>query len=70
MAGGLPNIDTAGPQLLDLIRDLHWHVRRTLQDLAQMSVFLPRPVQDDHYDGIDLLPFCEQGLKITQPLSP
>jgi hypothetical protein len=44
--------------------------RRTLQDLAQMSVFLPRPVQDDHYDGIDLLPFCKQGSKIIDPFSP
>ena len=70
MAGGLPNIDTAGPQLLDLIRDLHWHVRRTLQDLAQMSLFLPGPVEDNHYDGIDLLPFCKQGSKIIEPFSP
>tara|TARA_R100000789_G_scaffold44625_1_gene45662 strand:- start:264 stop:476 length:213 start_codon:yes stop_codon:yes gene_type:complete len=70
MAGGLPNIDTAGPQLLALICDLHWHVRRTLQDLAQMSVFLLGPVQDDHHDSIDLLPFCKQGLKIIKPFSP
>ena len=70
MAGGLPNIDTAGPQLLALIRDLHGHVRRTLQDLAQMSLFLPGPVEDNHYDGIDLLPFCKQGSKIIEPFSP